>query len=45
MGEVNAVREALLAAALGILARDDGRDITQELPNEHRAEAQANSMS
>ena len=34
-------REALLKAALGSLARDDGRDMTQELLDERRAEARA----
>ncbi|WP_407540958.1 AbrB/MazE/SpoVT family DNA-binding domain-containing protein [Deinococcus radiomollis] len=34
-------REALLAATLGSLARDDGRDMTQELLDERRAEARA----
>jgi AbrB family transcriptional regulator, stage V sporulation protein T len=34
-------REALLEAALGSLARDDGRDMTQELLDERRAEAKA----
>lgn len=34
-------RTVLLAAALGSLARDDGRDMTQELLDERRAEARA----
>lgn len=32
-------RETLINALLGSLARDDGRDMTQELLNERRAEA------
>lgn len=34
-------RQALLRAAVGMLARDDGRDMTQELLDERRQEAQA----
>lgn len=34
-------RDALIAAALGSLARDDGRDMTQELLDERRAEARS----
>ncbi|CAM3716659.1 SpoVT-AbrB domain-containing protein [Deinococcus saxicola] len=32
-------REALIEATVGMLARDDGRDMTQELLDERRKEA------
>ena len=36
---VQALRARLIDAATGSLARDDGRDMTQELLDERRAEA------
>ncbi|OLV18381.1 hypothetical protein BOO71_0006238 [Deinococcus marmoris] len=36
-----AEREALIRSVMGSLARDDGRDMTQELLDEQRAEAES----
>ncbi|CAM4443102.1 hypothetical protein [Deinococcus marmoris] len=36
-----AEREALIRSVMGSLARDDGRDVTQELLDERRAEAES----
>ena len=38
---LQALRAELIDAATGSLARDDGRDMTQELLDERRAEARA----
>lgn len=40
-GYLLTTREALLNSVMGSLARDDGRDMTQELLDERRAEALA----